>query len=299
MSAPISHDRPLFMRAPAKINLTLDVLGRRADGYHELASVMQTIAVGDTLAFWPAPAGAITFTCDTPELSGDSNLALRAARLLVSETGCTHGIHIELRKEIPTQAGLGGGSSDGATALLALNHLWNLGLPRARLIELAARLGSDVPFFIVGGTALIGGRGEIVTPLPDMLPLWLVVAKPAVNVPTPAVFRALTSVGYSDGTATHALVDAITAGTLPLLDNRSLHNALEENVLRDYPLVAKLRETLLRAGATTVRMSGSGPTLYAPFTSLAAATPVWRAAQHANARAWLTYTVGGGSELAG
>ena len=288
--AVIATQRPVFVRAPAKINLTLDVLGKRPDGYHALASVMQTIAVYDTIALWPRPAGEITLACNAPELSGESNLAWRAARLISAVTGGAHGVHIELRKEIPTQGGLGGGSSDGAAILVALNRWWQLGLSTAALIDLAAQLGSDVPFFIVGGTALIEGRGEIVTPLPDVTPLWLVVAKPPVNVPTPAVFRGLTPAAYTDGLATQQLVVAIRAGTLPPLNDATLHNALEQDVLRDYPAVERLRGVLRRAGAPTVRMSGSGPTLYAPFTALSAATAVWRAAIQAGARAWLTYT---------
>jgi 4-diphosphocytidyl-2-C-methyl-D-erythritol kinase len=288
-----SADRPIFVRAPAKINLTLDVLGKREDGYHALASVMQTIAVADTLALWPAPDNTLTLHCDAPELRGENNLALRAARLLRDTTGCRRGVHVELRKEIPAQGGLGGGSSDAAAVLVALNRHWQLGLDTATLIALAAQLGSDVPFFVVGGTALVEGRGEIVTPLPPLPPLWLVVARPPVGVSTAMVFRALTPAAYTDGTATRRLVEAIRGGNLPPLDDTTLVNALEHDVLRDYPAVERLRGVMLRAGASPVRMSGSGPTLFAPFTTLAAATPVWRAAVQAGARAWLTYPADG------
>jgi len=283
----------LVVRAPAKINLTLDVLGKRADGYHELASVMQTIGLWDTIILRPAPAGEITLACDMPELSGADNLAVRAARLIGETTGERRGVHIELQKAIPMQGGLGGGSSDGAAILTALNRWWDLGLSAQQLIDLAARLGSDLPFFILGGTARIGGRGDIVTPLPDAPPLWLVVAKPPVSIPTPAVFRALTSVDYSSGAATDALAAHIHAGTLPPLDDATLLNALEPGVLRDYPAVAATRTQLLAAGAPCVRMSGSGPTLYAPFTDLAHAATVHRATRAAGGQVWLTTTVPG------
>ncbi|MBA3827137.1 MAG: 4-(cytidine 5'-diphospho)-2-C-methyl-D-erythritol kinase [Ktedonobacterales bacterium] len=281
---------PLFVRAPAKINLTLDVLGKRADGYHELASVMQTIDLTDTVALWPAPEGEVTLDCDLPDLGGPDNLALRAALAIRAATGTTRGVHIELHKVIPMQGGLGGGSSDAATTLCALNAWWHLGLSDAQLLALAAELGSDVPFFIVGGTAHIAGRGELVTKLPDITPLWLVVAKPPVGVSTPAVFRALAPADYSPGTATAALEAHIRAGRLPNLNDATLHNALEDGVLRNYPAVATTRAALMVAGAPCVRMSGSGPTLYAPFTTLHAAAQVHQAAQAAGVQVWLTHT---------
>jgi 4-diphosphocytidyl-2-C-methyl-D-erythritol kinase len=289
----VAHDpaRPMVVRAPAKINLTLDVLGRRADGYHELASVMQTIGLHDTLVLHPAPEGQVSLTCDVPELANSDNLALRAAHLIRQATDCARGVRIDLLKAIPLQGGLGGGSSDGAAVLVALNRWWDLGLSQEALIDLAARLGSDVPFFIVGGSARVGGRGEVVTPLVDLPPLWLAVAKPPVSIPTPAVFRTLTPADFTDGTATDSLIAHIQAGTLPPLTNAALPNALEPGVLRDYPAVAATRDQLLAAGAPCVRMSGSGPTLYAPFIDLAAAATVYHAAQAAGMQVWLTPTM--------
>src|SRR5262249_43935983 len=161
---------------------TLDVLGTRKDGYHQLASVMQTIALADTLALTPRSDDALECICDLDELQTDANLALRAAHLLRGTGYMGPGVTVELSKGIPVQAGLGGGSSDGAAALVALNHLWRLGLDTGRLEELASSLGSDVPFFVHGGTALIQGRGEVVHPLPDAEPLWLVLAKPAISL---------------------------------------------------------------------------------------------------------------------
>jgi 4-diphosphocytidyl-2-C-methyl-D-erythritol kinase len=290
----IDPARPLVVRAPAKINLTLDVLGKRADGYHELASVMQTIGLHDTLVLHPAPAGEFSLVCDAAELSGDDNLALRAARLICDATGVQRGVRIALQKSIPTQGGLGGGSSDGAAILTALNRWWNLGLSKEHLIELAAQLGSDLPFFILGGTARVAGRGEIVIPLPDAPPLWLVVARPPISIPTPAVFRALTPADYTTGATTDALVARIQAGSLPPLNDATLLNALEPGVLRAFPTVARARAQLLAAGAPCVRMSGSGPTLYAPFTDLAHAAAVHRAALAAGMQVWLTTTAPAG-----
>jgi len=284
--------QPLFIRTPAKINLTLDVLGKRSDGFHDLLSVMQTIALYDTIAFWPMHEGVISLDCGLPELCGTDNLVYRAVELLRQETGCTYGVRIELHKAIPMQAGLGGGSSDGAATLVALNDWWQLGLDSATLMTLAAKLGSDVPFFIVGGTALIEGRGEIVRSLPDTSPFWLVVVKPPVNVPTANIFRTLQAHGYTDGSATRNLVNLIEHGKLPEFTDVNLLNALEPGAILQYPIIGLTKNSLFEAGAETVRMSGSGPTLYVPCLTLAEAVHVYAGAQATGAAAWLTHTVG-------
>jgi 4-diphosphocytidyl-2-C-methyl-D-erythritol kinase len=264
----------VFVPAYAKINLSLEILHRRDDGYHDIASVMQTISLCDTLAFRPAPGGIRTLACDVPELEGRHNLALRAADLLAAETGHEPGVAIELHKETPAQGGLGGGSSDAARTLVALSRLWGIHAPQQRLHELAASLGSDVPFFLVGGTALIEGRGERVTPLPDAEPLWLVLATPPVGVATRAAYAALGPESFSDGASTVALRDVIQRGEPLPLD--LLTNGFEPSVLRDHRAIEQNRRALLSAGAPLVRLSGSGPSLYAPFRSLIQAAAVWR-----------------------
>jgi 4-diphosphocytidyl-2-C-methyl-D-erythritol kinase len=278
-----------MLPAFAKINLTLDVLGRRADGYHELASVLQTVALCDTLALVPAPDGTRTLTCDAPALAGAANLALRAADALAAATGTPRGAALELRKTIPTQAGLGGGSSDGAAVLLALARLWEARLPAGALLELAARLGSDVPFFLTAGTARVGGRGEVVQPLPDVAPCWLVLLKPPVNVPTAAAFDALAPGDFSAGVATKRVARDLLGGRPLALD--ALANSFEASVMRDFPAVAAARAALVAAGAEVVRLSGSGPTLFAPFAGLEAAARAWRALRAGGHHTWLTRTV--------
>jgi len=286
-----------FVPAFAKINLTLDVLGKREDGYHRLASVMQTIALHDTLALRPvlhptAGGEEITCACDLPELETANNLAVRAAYLAHSTRDGwdgAAGLAIDLLKEVPVQAGLGGGSSDGATVLVTLNRLWRLGHSRQRLEQLSALLGSDLPFFVTGGTALIEGRGEVVKPLPDAEPLWLVLVKPPIPVPTGYVFQRLGPRDYTDAAATRAVVKAIRQGeALPLV---LLSNALERGVLERYPPVAAAWEALTAAGAPVVRMSGSGPTLFAPFHDLRPASQVYHQMREAGALCWLTRTV--------
>ncbi len=282
-------DTGFFARAYAKINLTLDVLERRGDGYHELASVMQTISLADTLALRTLADGVTEFFCDVPALNGETNLVCRAVQALREETGCPRGVRIELQKQTPTQGGLGGGSSDAACVLLALNAWWSLGLAQARLMELAARLGSDVPFFVLGGTALVEGRGERVIALPDLSSLWVVLLKPPVTISTPAAFRSLTPDDYTDGRATARLVNALRGGGHLPLD--TLVNALEPRVCQDYPAVAESRAAFVEAGAQIVRMSGSGPTLFALFRSLEEAQPVYQALLHQGRQVWLARTI--------
>ncbi len=284
MSAPV-----IFVPAWAKINLTLSVLGKREDGYHALASVMQAISLKDTLRIQATDDDQITCAVDMPSLRNDDNLAVRAARLLREEGYLAHGVALELHKEIPAQGGLGGGSSDAAAVLIALNQLCALGLSQARLEELAAQLGSDVPFFIHGGAALIEGRGEVVTPLPNCEPLWLLIAHPPVSISTAAVFQSVTPAEYGDTHDTDIVVEAIRGGSqLPL---ERLSNTLEPLVMRNWPEVAATRNDLLHAGAPIVRMSGSGPTLFAPFRTLDEATQVYEAARGQNIAVRLCHTV--------
>lgn len=279
-----------FVPAYAKINYTLDVLGKRPDGYHTLASVMQTVALCDTLGLRARDDGKLALVCDVPALQTEDNLVLRAARRLQAAAARPlPGVTLELRKAIPTQAGLGGGSSDAASALVALNAAWGLGLDDTPLEALGAELGSDVPFFIRGGTALIEGRGERVTPLPDAEPLWIVLAKPQHSLSTAAVFRALAPADYTAEEDTAAVVDAIRAGQ-PLLFER-FSNALERGVAATYPAVAAALADLRAAGAPVVRLSGSGPTVFAPFRELPQAAQVAATARAGGLDVWLTHTV--------
>ena len=178
-------------KAYAKVNLTLAVREKRPDGYHEVVSVMQRVSLCDTLTAEQTREG-ITLTCSDPALpSGEENLAHRAASLFFRETGIAGGVALTLEKRIPSQAGLGGGSSDAASALLALRKLYAPALPDTELETMAAALGSDVPFFIRGGTQLATGRGEVLSPLPPLTDGWFVIVKPAESFSTPAMYRRL------------------------------------------------------------------------------------------------------------
>jgi 4-diphosphocytidyl-2-C-methyl-D-erythritol kinase len=281
-----------FVRAYAKINLTLDVKGRRADGYHELATVMQTVDLHDTLCLTSADDGRVWVECTRPELNNEENLAAQAARLLRERCSISRGVLIELRKRIPVAAGLGGGSSDAAAVLLALQQWWSLPLSLSELQALAATLGSDVPFFLTGGLAFCEGRGERVTPLAALWPSsmrWLLLLKPAIGIATARVFQALPASDYSDGSASRELVEALQEGRLPQPED--FHNSLERGVLERYPEVARAKADLLQAGASLARLSGSGPTLYAPFPNLSSATLAQEQLQASGYEVYLAHAI--------
>ncbi len=254
----------LVVEAPAKLNLFLEVLGRRADGFHDLETVMVAISLRDTLALRPAPAGVrrltqrlalATQTLSPPPPCDETNLVLRAARLLAQATGCEQGVEIELIKRIPWQAGLGGGSSDAAAALWGLNRLWGLGLTTAQLHPLAAQLGSDLNFFIEQTPlAVCRGRGEAVEARPLQRRLDLVVAQPAGGLSTAAVFRNWKPDGdpRSAGELLRWLADG-RCSVPPLT-----YNALQRPALEMHAGVERLCDGLAAQGAAAVTLTGSG-----------------------------------------
>ena len=263
----------IVVDAPAKINLTLDVLGRRDDGYHTLCSVMQTLDLHDTLTLDSTNDDEITFTCDVPALQGDDNLVVRAAHLLRAHVGGTAGVRLGLCKRIPAEAGLGGGSSDTAAALRGLDRLWGLRLPTAELRDLGARLGSDVPFFFHAPTALVTGRGDVVETLSPAPPAHVVLYKPLVGVATGRVFAGFPAPRYTDDGATRRLQEALRAGLPP--SRWPLSNGLQQTVAELYPEVAARLDALRVAGAPRPMMTGSGSTVYAIFDDAPAARAVY------------------------
>ena len=249
------------VRAPAKINWTLDVLGKRPDGYHEIRSIMQTIDVNDTLVFEPADELTITVEgddglIDTPR---EENLAFRAAELLRGRAGHRAGTHIRLAKGIPVAAGLGGGSSDAAATLRGLRALWEVDISDEALAELGARLGSDVPFFLRGGTALVSGRGEIIEPLPDAQAEEVEIAPPPLRVltdKTTRMYAALRQEHYTDGSHTEALADRIRRGE-PVRDE-DCFNVFEAVLAEVDPKAAAALEAA-RDSRGRPHLCGSGP----------------------------------------
>jgi 4-diphosphocytidyl-2-C-methyl-D-erythritol kinase len=260
----------LTVRAPAKVNLFLEVLGKRPDGYHDLATLMVAVSLFDTLEFKEdsdstirldlAPATEEPGTEDRPPLSpGPDNLVWRAADLLKRHTRHPAGCRIRLTKRIPLAAGLAGGSSDAAATLLGLNRLWRLNLGHAELTTLAAELGSDVAFFLGGDAAWCTGRGEIVSPLQPTKPLWLVLVCPPMGLSTARVFQALTPPARPvDGSALRqAVVDGDIEGI-----GRGLFNRLQAVAEELCPVLAELRTRLATLGGTGRLMSGSGTTYF-------------------------------------
>ena len=245
--------------APAKLNLFLHVVGRRDDGYHLLQTLFRLVDHGDALRFSPRDDGDIRLTTPLPGVAPDSDLTVRAARLLQAETGCRLGVEIAVDKRLPMGGGLGGGSSDAATVLLALNHLWRLGLPRSRLQQIGLTLGADVPVFVGGRNAFAEGVGEVLQPL-DLPPAWYVVLEPPVAVPTAAIFGAA----------------ELKRDTLPIrLADWTPgvgDNDLQAVAVARFPAVAEHLRWL--AGHGEARMSGSGACVFAEFASQQAAQTV-------------------------
>lgn len=250
----------LTVRACAKINLTLEVLGRYPDGYHQIASVMQLINLSDTLTF--EASDRLQLRCDIPQLVGDDNLVLQAARLLQEAARCRQGALISLQKGIPVNSGLGGGSSDAAATMKALNEFWKLDLPRQQLEALSAKVGSDVLFFLDGGTALVEGRGEKVTPLPSLPRHWVVLLKPPFDVPrkTPGMYNRLDSSHFTSGQFTQTLVECLEKGER--FDGSLCYNAFEQVAFSFFHGLEEHQQSFLAAGAGWVRLSGSGPSLF-------------------------------------
>lgn len=249
----------MYLKAYAKLNLTLEILHLRDDGFHEVSGIMQTISLADELTFTPAPNLELVVTNDK-NLETNDNLILKAARKLDSGQGAK----ITLTKNIPFGAGLGGGSSDAAISLVGLNHLWELGLDDKTLWELAQSLGSDVPFFLTGGTAQIAGRGELVTPIPSKGSFWYLLVKPPLAISTPWAYRIFDENPASPPQATEKMKAALEIGD-SLLVGQALANNFEGPIFSHYPQLQKYKEALLAAGAIGAAMSGSGPTIFGLF----------------------------------
>ncbi len=255
--------------AYAKVNLSLEVLGKRPDGFHEVRTVMQSISLADRLVM--EETAELSLVCEPAELAGEDNLVLRAARALREAHGASGGARITLAKGIPIAGGLGGASADAAVTLVGLARLWGLASAPEELRSLAARLGSDVPFFLSGGTALARGRGEVVDPLPDLATHWMVLLVPShsLSAKTAELYRRLTPGAWSSGERTSRLVRTIRERR-PLQEDL-LSNSFESVADRLFPSLGECRRALLEAGAPGVHLSGAGPALYALFPGKSAA----------------------------
>ena len=252
------------VKAYAKINIGLDVLGRRDDGYHEVRMIMQSIGLCDELTVEVNDGPQVIISTDRRELpTGDDNLIYKAARLIIEEYGLQSGIKVDLKKNIPVAAGLAGGSTDAAATIRAMNDLFGLGLTTDELAKLGARIGADVPYCIIYGTALCEGIGEILTPTAPCPPCPVLLAKPDEGVSTAYVYSHLKLDGI-----THPDIDAIITGIEKGDINeiaRNMGNVLETVTMREMSVIGKLKQLMCDSGSIGSLMSGSGPTVFGLF----------------------------------
>jgi 4-diphosphocytidyl-2-C-methyl-D-erythritol kinase len=278
------------LTAAAKVNLTLEVLGKRPDGYHEVATVLQTVDLADRLVL--EDADELSMTTSSADVPADAgNLVLRAATALREAAKVDRGVRVHLDKRIPVAAGLGGGSTDAAAVLLGLNRLWNLRFPLARLAEIAETLGMDVPFFLRGGVALGTGRGERLKAL-DGAPLALVLVNPGTPLTTAAVYGRVTPAMYSTGGRAQTMVAAL-ATRKPARVAASLYNGLEAAAAGAHPQLARMRAALEAAGALGTLMSGSGPTVFGVARSFEQARQIRARLARGSWGCWAVRTVSG------
>lgn len=247
-------------RAYAKVNLGLEVLNKRLDGYHEILTILQTIDLYDTVIF--EPASEIAFTSDSVGLNSSDNLVVQAANLLKSTCGVTSGASIRLNKKIPISSGLGGGSSDAAATLKGLTQLWGLKLSIEDLLQIAAQIGSDVPFFLSGGTAIASGRGELIRLLPSAELKWMVLLNPSFDVmnKTASMYSMLDKSHFSQGDLIRDVEDKIRQNKS--IDSQSIFNVFEQVCLQIFPELKIYWQHFHDAGATNIHLAGSGLSMF-------------------------------------
>ncbi len=280
----------LTVKAPAKINLTLEVLGERPDGFHEIRSVFQAINLCDSLRF--RLSDRLRFAGDDPGFAPEESLVSRAAALLKQVSNFSRGATIEIKKGIPLAAGLGGDSSDAAAVLSGLNRLWQLGLSPRVLLELAPALGSDVAFFLYGGTALVEGRGERVIPLPPLPHSWVVLLMPPlppVQEKTRQLYARLKPGHYTDGQITQRLVGVLNEGGR--LKPSMLFNTFENVAFDFFAELGVYREHYLKLGAAHVHLAGSGPALFTIMEDKARAEDLYQRCRQQGLESYLADTL--------
>ncbi|OGD17651.1 MAG: 4-(cytidine 5'-diphospho)-2-C-methyl-D-erythritol kinase [Candidatus Aminicenantes bacterium RBG_16_63_14] len=261
----------MTVKSFAKINLGLEIIGKRADGYHDIRTLFQTISLADELDFEPAPPGVLDLAGDDPSVAWDrTNLVLRAVRLLQVETGTDRGARIVVRKTVPAGRGLGGGSSNAAATLLALNAMWDLGLGAGELAGLARSLGADVPFFLHGGLCLGEDIGDRLTPLPDLPPLPCLLVFPPFPIPTPSIYAAVGPSLTSAGKVSK-IMRFLESGDFGLLEND-----LEHVIFRAYPELERWKSYFRERGAVLSQVSGSGSAVYGLFSDTESAAAARR-----------------------
>lgn len=268
--------KELRLNAYAKVNLGLNVLRKRDDGYHEVETVLHTVGVFDEITLRESGEGIVVTAQGADIPTGPDSLLYRAAAMLREQHGIQRPVEIEVHKRIPVAAGLGGGSADAAVTLMGLAQMWKLRLDGRELHALAGRLGSDVPFFLSGGAAVSRGRGERVQPLPPLPATWVVLARPRIPVHTDWAYGKLRLAEVTRRPDIPALIGAVTSRDVPAV-GRLLDNVFEEVVAAHYPVVAEVKARILRGEAYGAAMTGTGPTVFGLMANEAAAR---RVAEH-------------------
>ncbi len=265
--------KELHLNAYAKVNLTLDVVAPRGDGYHDIESVMHTIELHDSITLRETGTG-VELTVHEGAVPHDTrNLVVRTAEVLRETFGVDRAVQIELVKRIPVAAGLGGGSSDAAVTLLGLVQLWKLRLDGRELLALATKLGADVPFFLEGGAAIARGRGERLTMLPPLPTTWVILARPRIEVATAWAYKQLSVTGISTRPQTGLMIEAVKREDIREA-GRHLRNIFEDVITAAHPIVGELKARVLRGEAYGAGMSGTGPTVFGLMANEAAARKV-------------------------
>lgn len=264
----------ISLNAYGKINLGLDVVRKRPDGYHEVKMIMQTVELHDTLVFCDIEEDEIIIESNSSLLSvAEDNIIYKACKLVRNTYGIKMGVKVTLDKRIPIAAGMAGGSTDAAAALIAMNKLFDLGLTDERLMELGVRIGADVPYCIMQGTALSEGIGEILTPLAAMPECYIAIAKPSIGVSTKWVYQNLKAAELERHPDIDGMVDALDRGDLKGVTGR-MENVLETVTIPAYPEIQTIKNIMTENGALNALMSGSGPTVFGIFDDDRAAQTV-------------------------
>lgn len=261
----------LELKALGKINLGLDVLGRRENGYHDVRMVMQTVYLYDRIIMKKSKTPGIRLETNLYYLPvNENNLAYQAAQMLMDEFHIEEGVSIQLDKHIPVAAGMAGGSSNAAAVLFGMNRMFSLGLSQKELMERGVKLGADVPYCIMRGTVLAEGIGEILTPLSPMPKCYVLIAKPAISVSTKMVYEKLDSHEIEDHPDIDGILAGLKAGDLKKVAG-SMGNVLERVTVDAYPVIDQIKEMMIKEGALNTMMSGSGPTVFGIFEEKATA----------------------------
>ncbi|OPX45791.1 4-diphosphocytidyl-2-C-methyl-D-erythritol kinase [Ruminiclostridium hungatei] len=280
----------ISLKAHAKINLSLDVLSRRDDGYHTLQMIMQTIQLHDTITLEKIPSG-VEIICEAPYVpDNSSNIAYKAAEAMLQQYNIQAGVKIEITKKIPVAAGLAGGSTDAAAVLKGINMLFELGIEPAEMMRLGKTIGADVPYCIMGGTALAEGIGEILTSLPPAGNIPLLLVKPRIGVSTAWVYKSLEVKKITGKPDTKLLMSAISAGDISTLA-LNMKNVLESVTCKRFPVIENIKKDLIRHGALGSMMSGSGPTVFGIFEDVEKAEYAFDKLKNSKHECILTHTV--------